>query len=133
MAYCGNCGTQVENEKFCPNCGFAVYTDNNLDITGQKSVKSKFTVGKVIGIVVLVAVVVIIAISLSSINNEPCDWCGSTPSVAYKMSDGSKAYVCKKCSEECAFCGDKATKHYENLLGTMVFVCRDCYDEILEN
>ncbi len=23
MAYCGNCGTRLENEKFCPNCGMA--------------------------------------------------------------------------------------------------------------
>lgn len=23
MAYCGNCGTKLENEKFCPNCGMA--------------------------------------------------------------------------------------------------------------
>lgn len=62
--------------------------------------------------------------------DEPCDWCGSRPSVSYETSDGSKAYVCKECSKMCMICGDnKATKHYENLLGMILFVCDDCYDD----
>lgn len=133
MAFCGNCGRQVENEKFCPNCGFSIDVDNNSDIMEQKSVKSKFTIGKIMGIVVLVATVAIGVKLLFSISNEPCDWCGNTPSVSYSMSNGSKAYVCKKCSKECMFCGNNATKHYENLLGTVAFVCDDCYDKISEH
>lgn len=59
--------------------------------------------------------------------DKPCDWCSNRPSVAYKTSDGSYAYVCRKCSKTCKLCGEKADRHYENLIGTMVFVCDDCY------
>lgn len=59
--------------------------------------------------------------------DKPCDWCSNRPSIAYKTSDGSYAYVCRKCSKTCKLCGEKADRHYENLIGTMVFVCDDCY------
>lgn len=66
--------------------------------------------------------------------NEPCDWCGRTPSVVFKTSDGSKAYVCKECMRYCMLCERKrATKHYENMAGTMVFVCDECYREVTED
>lgn len=64
--------------------------------------------------------------------DEPCDWCGNSPSVVYKTSDGSDAYVCKECSKVCMYCGKKATKHYENLAGMITFVCDDCYDGVHE-
>lgn len=83
----------------------------------------------VLGAVVL-AVAIFAVSRFASMSVEPCDWCGNSPSVAYKMSDDSYSYVCKDCSKKCAWCGEKATKHYENLAGMMVFVCDDCYEEL---
>lgn len=34
---------------------------------------------------------------LMSVSDKPCDWCGHSPTVAYKESDGSYSYVCKDC------------------------------------
>lgn len=34
---------------------------------------------------------------LMSVSDKPCDWCGHSPTVAYKESDGSYSYVCKEC------------------------------------
>ena len=77
----------------------------------------------------LISVVMLFGITGCTVD-EPCDWCGNTPSVAYKTSDESMSYVCKKCSKTCMICGkNKATKHTENLLGMMMFVCDDCYDD----
>ena len=67
-------------------------------------------------------------IECTSTVDEPCDWCGSSPSVAYELNDGSYSYVCKECSEFCFWCENKATIHYENLAGIMAFVCEDCYE-----
>lgn len=59
--------------------------------------------------------------------DEPCAYCGNSPSKEYKKSDGTAFYVCEDCSSECMICGDKkASKKYESLLG-IVFVCDDCY------
>ena len=80
--------------------------------------------------IVIIAVAIFTIHHFAATSNEPCDWCGHRPSVAYKMHDGSYSYVCKDCSKKCAWCGDRATKHYENLAGMMVFVCNDCYKEI---
>lgn len=53
---------------------------------------------------------------LMSVSDKPCDWCGHSPTVAYKESDGSYSYVCKECRKKCAWCGKKATRHYENMM-----------------
>lgn len=59
--------------------------------------------------------------------DEPCMYCGNSPSKEYKKQDGTPVYVCEKCSSECMICGEKkATKHYESLMG-IVFACDDCY------
>lgn len=73
-------------------------------------------------------------IGCSKTVDEPCDYCGNTPSVAYKTTSGyGDAHVCKKCSSTCMLCDEKkATKHYENLFGGIVFVCDDCYKEVEE-
>lgn len=64
----------------------------------------------------------------SSTVDEPCMYCGHSPSKEYEKSDGTPVYVCEDCSSVCMICGDeKATKHYESLLG-IVFVCDDCYE-----
>ncbi len=63
----------------------------------------------------------------SSTVDEPCMYCGNSPSKEYTKSDGTPAYVCEDCSSVCMLCGDEAaTQHYESLLGIM-FVCDDCY------
>ena len=62
--------------------------------------------------------------------DEPCDWCHSRPTMAFKTSDGSMAYVCSECRKTCTWCGKRATKHYENMLGMIVFVCDECYKDV---
>lgn len=64
--------------------------------------------------------------------NEECDYCGSSPSVAYKTKSGyGDAHVCKKCSSTCMICDErKATRHYENHFGGVVFVCDSCYSDL---
>lgn len=129
MAFCGNCGAPVDDGKFCPNCGAPVESEQGQAAVSHSSSKSQIWKMVVLGVIV-VAVVLFIVTRFTSTVNEPCDWCGNRPSVAYKMSDGSYSYVCKDCSRECAWCGERATKHYENLLGMMVFVCDDCYNDV---
>ena len=132
MAFCGKCGASLDGGKFCPNCGAPVELENNKDVVTAVShpLKKSGVWKKVILGAALIAIVVFVITRFTSTVDEPCDWCGNKPSVAYKTSDGSYSYVCRDCSSECAWCGDKATKHYENLAGMMVFVCDDCYEEI---
>lgn len=80
----------------------------------------------------IIAIASIVMLSACALSNEPCEYCGDTPTKGYKTSNDEKFYVCNECSSECAFCGDKATKHYTNLIGMEMFVCRDCYESIAE-
>lgn len=135
MAFCGKCGAPLDGEKFCPNCGAPVKLKQS-----QTAVTAAFHSSKKTGLwkkmalgVAVVAVAIFIITRFKATVEEPCDWCGNRPSVAYKMSDGSYSYVCKDCSKKCAWCGDKAVRHYENAAGMMVFVCNDCYEEIAED
>ncbi len=133
MAFCGNCGEPIGNGKFCPKCGKqisdTVSTGDIMEITSKKP--KKFP-KMLIGIIAVLAVVVVISLMPRTVD-EPCDWCNHRPSMEFKTSDGSMAYVCKDCSKECAWCNKKATKHYENMLGMIVFVCDDCYDEVVND
>lgn len=136
MSFCGRCGTPMGEEKFCPNCGAVNESYNVADNVVAKSPTASGGKKKIItGSILLVAVIVIVwrLFLLLSMSAEPCDWCGDSPSVAYKTSDGSKAYVCRKCSKECAWCDNRATNHYENLLGMIVFVCDDCYEDAVDD
>lgn len=64
----------------------------------------------------------------SSTVNEPCVFCGNSPSKEYKKSDGSVVCICEECSSTCMICGEaKATKKYESPLA-YAFVCDDCYE-----
>ena len=85
-----------------------------------------------LALIAIIAIAIIVSVVPHTVN-EPCDWCGHRPSMAFKTSDGSMAYVCKDCSKERALCGKKATNHYENLLGMVVFACNDCYKEVTDN
>lgn len=132
MAFCGKCGTPLDGGNFCPNCGAPVEAEQSetaVTTASHLSKKSGLWKKVVLGVAV-VAIALFIITRFTATVDEPCDWCGNSPSVAYKLSDGSYSYVCKECSKYCALCGDKATKHYENMLGVMVFVCDDCYDEV---
>lgn len=133
MAFCGNCGAPVDKGKFCPKCGKQISdTVSTADVRGITSKKfSKFS-KVLIGIIVMLAIVVVIVFMPHTVD-KPCDWCNHGPSMAFKTSDGSMAYVCKDCSKECAWCNKKATKHYENMLGMIVFVCNDCYKEVIND
>lgn len=135
MAFCGKCGTPLGGGNFCPNCGAPAASDpNRMAVTAVSHPTKKSGLWKkvVLGVAVIAVAAFIITRFVSTVD-EPCDWCGHSPSVAYKVSDGSYSYVCRDCSKECALCGDRATKHYENLIGTMVFVCKDCYKEVDED
>lgn len=132
MAFCGKCGTPLDGGNFCPNCGAPVRFDQSrttVNATSKLPNKAGRRKKAIIGISI-VMVVFFVVTRFTAMVDEPCDWCRSRPSAAYKMSDGSYSYVCRDCSKECAWCGDKATKHYENLAGMMVFACDDCYEEI---
>lgn len=79
--------------------------------------------------ILVLLIVLLLAVSLltACTVDEPCMYCGQSPSKEYKKKDGSSVYVCEDCSSTCMLCGrEKATKHYESLLG-IVFVCDDCY------
>lgn len=126
--FCGNCGSQLDDSvKVCGYCG----TPCNSGVSVEKVTKAPSgKIKKIIISAVLIIAIVVGASSLFSLKNEPCDWCGHSPSVAYKTSDGGKSYVCRDCSKECAWCDNRATKHYENYFEMIVFVCRDCYEDI---
>ena len=133
MAFCGKCGAELNGEKFCPNCGEPVETEQSTTSAVTHPVRKSGMWKKVVAGVVVVAIAVFAISRFTSTVDEPCDWCGNRPSVAYKMSDNSYSYVCRDCSKECAWCGERATKHYENLVGMMVFVCDDCYEGIQQS
>ncbi len=136
MEYCGNCGAKLDGGKFCPHCGAPVSSGNSeegkikTEHIKRNSSNSKKVIA--IGCIAVIAVAAAFFFFRNPIADEPCDWCGDRPSIAYETSDGSTSYVCKDCSSECALCGDKASRHYENLLGMIVFVCDDCYEEVQE-
>lgn len=129
MAFCGKCGAPLNGGKFCPNCGAPAVSEGNPP-TAVAAVKTRKTnLWLIIAATVIVIIGAVFMLSrCAAVVDEPCDWCGSSPSVAYKMSDGSYSYVCKECSKQCFMCGKKATKHYENLAGMMSFACDDCYE-----
>ena len=129
MAFCGKCGAPLGEGKFCPKCGAIIGNEKNEEMNRNSDSKvSKPKSWKKIMIVIIALVIGGVVISkVTPTVDKPCDWCSNKPSVAYKTSDGSYAYVCRKCSKTCKLCGEKADRHYENLIGTMVFVCDDCY------
>lgn len=130
MAFCGKCGASLDEGKFCPNCGAPVEPKNNeaaFTTASRPSRKAELWKKVVLGVAVF-AVVIFAVTRFTSMPDEPCDWCGNSPPVAYKMSDDTYSYVCKDCGKKCAWCGEKATKHYENLVHMMIFVCDDCYE-----
>lgn len=62
--------------------------------------------------------------------NEPCERCGTSPSVVYMFDNGTTSYVCEECSDKCDFCGANATVPYLNGLGKAMFACNDCFSSI---
>ena len=132
MAFCGKCGAPLDGEKFCPNCGEPVELEQSQTVVtaafhpSQKAGRRK----KMALVTAAVVIAIFIITRFTATVDEPCDWCGNRPSVAYKMSDGSHSYVCRDCSKKCIWCGDKADRHYENAAGMMVFICNDCYEVV---
>ena len=82
-------------------------------------------------VLAVIAAVLWVSAGCSQTVDEPCAWCGNSPSVEYESSSGEKVYVCEECSSTCMFCGDPATRHYSAVLGEM-FVCDDCYDSVTQ-
>lgn len=133
MVLCGKCGAPINGGKFCSKCGTPIKESSEVsrvELTLNK--KNKYAKKLFVGIAIAIIVVIAIFIVPHTVN-EPCDWCNHRPSMEFKTSDGSKAYVCKDCSKDCAWCNKKATKHYENMLGMIVFVCNDCYKDVVND
>lgn len=137
--FCGKCGTPLkENTKFCPRCGAPVQMEipseqgNKLQQNYYIAPKISKRRSPILWLCGIIAICIIAygANYLSRFSNEPCDWCGSTPTLSYRVHDGSHAYVCKNCRSHCMFCNKPATKHYENIFGSIMFVCDDCYKEV---
>ena len=66
-------------------------------------------------------------------SDEPCAWCGETPTKEFKTSGGDPCYICEEHTHECGVCGknfDKELNHYTNLMGIETFVCDDCYQDV---
>ena len=131
--YCIHCGREIpDNSRLCPLCGL----ETDLNFQGSENRSSKKRAGLLIGIAAAAAAVFIgtfVIRTASGTVDEPCDWCGKTPSVAYAVENDSDgvSYVCRECSSTCMLCGSKkATKHQENLLGMMLFVCDDCHQDL---
>ncbi len=100
-------GVSVEKGKFCPKCGTQisdVATVANMVGTTNKRSNKHFKM--LFGITAVLVVIVVMALVPHTVD-EPCDWCNHRPSMAFKTSDGSMAYVCKDCSKECAWCNKK--------------------------
>lgn len=128
--FCGNCGAQLEdNMKFCGNCG--VTCPPSVQNTPVIKERAFGRYKKVVALLILAVISVIGIYSILSFSNNPCDWCGDSPSKVFKTNDGGKAYVCSDCRKECTLCGDRASKYYENYFDMIVFVCKDCYKEMV--
>lgn len=133
MEYCGNCGAPMDEGRFCPKCGSPKSGTQSTFVASSIENKKTGNKKKVFVGVASVILILFVIIKMPHMVDKPCDWCDHRPSVEYKTSDGSKAYVCKNCSKNCALCDKKATKHYENMLGMVVFVCNDCYKQVTNN
>ena len=131
--YCIHCGKEIPDDSvLCPSCGL------ETDLAFQNSTgKTSKPAGKmIIGIAAAAAAVIIgiFAVRTSGRTvDKPCDWCGSSPSVAYTVTNDSDGicYVCRECSRTCMMCGSRrASKHFETLYGMIMFVCDDCSQKI---
>ena len=58
-------------------------------------------------------------------SEEPCIWCGRTPTKEIKDN-----YYCERCVTTCLFCGDPATEEYTNAMGIESFVCVECFEDL---
>ena len=60
---------------------------------------------------------------------EPCAYCGDTPTKEYTTDTGDPCYVCETHSTTCAICNEPtATRHFTNGFGFETFICEDCYE-----
>ena len=77
MAYCGNCGTKLEGEKFCPNCGTVRHTNTRKPMVkteSQKVVEKSQWMSAAITVSVLVLAVVLILTLGSGSNKVVGQW-----------------------------------------------------------
>lgn len=136
--FCTQCGKELKDgEKCICQENKKVITNNSdsidINVTAIKNKIGKSNIKKILLIllIVCIGVVGIILVTTSSKTvDEPCDWCGDSPSKEYKTSSGV-AYVCEECSKECYFCNNEATNHYENMMGMIVFACDECSEEAM--
>ncbi len=77
MAYCGNCGTKLRGEKFCPNCGIMCGTNPRkpmVKTTSKKVVEKSQWMSAVITVSVIVLAVVLILALGSGTNKVVGQW-----------------------------------------------------------
>ena len=89
MGYCGNCGEKIEKgANFCGKCGAVVEKEQSehvYDVIAPKNNSAR--VWKIIIPSLIVGVIVIWGfMQLMSVSDKPCDWCGHSPTVAYKKA-----------------------------------------------
>lgn len=70
MAYCGNCGTKLRGEKFCPNCGTECSTNAGKPMVKNKSKKvvekGQWMPGVITASVLMLAIIVILVLASGS-------------------------------------------------------------------
>lgn len=83
---------------------------------------------KLICVMIMAAALVLVGCSGGYSSQEPCEWCGKTPTkqIASDTVDTEAGYYCEECSNTCFGCEGQATHHYTNVLGIEVFVCDEC-------
>ena len=77
MAYCGDCGTKLRGEKFCPNCGIMCGTNPRkpmVKTTSKKVVEKSQWMSAVITVSVIVLAVVLILALGSGTNKVVGQW-----------------------------------------------------------
>lgn len=77
MAYCGNCGTKLRGEKYCPNCGIMCGTNPRkpmVKTTSKKVVEKSRWMSAVITVSVIVLAVVLILTLGSGSNKVVGQW-----------------------------------------------------------
>lgn len=77
MAYCGNCGTKLRGEKFCPNCGTMCGTNLRkpmVKTTSKKVVEKSQWMSAVITVSVIVLAIVLILALGSGSNKVVGQW-----------------------------------------------------------
>lgn len=85
--FCGKCGAPLDGGRFCPNCGAAIANSASDDYVIKKTSQSaKGGKKKIVPLIAIILVVVIISFLVANMasSNEPCMYCGDSPTKKYE-------------------------------------------------